>query len=61
MSLAELIAEYMEAKAELERLRVHYDMVYGMDYIDDQVEIVEGLARQIDNKVKELAESEVVK
>ena len=54
MELAELIAEYIVAKTELDRLKVNRRYLWGY-YLHDQVEKVDSLSKQIDAKVVELA------
>lgn len=54
MRLAELIAEYVEAKAVLDKLKLNCDDSWGY-YLHSEIDRVDKLSKQIDDKVKELA------
>ncbi len=54
MELAELIAEYIEAKTELDKAKSNCDDSWGY-YLYEQIESVDELSKQIDAKVIELA------
>ena len=54
--LADTIAEYLEAKAELDKAKSNCDSSWGY-WLHDQIENVKKLGEKIETEIKEIAKS----